>query len=199
MSATEAFKQTFFQECDELLSGLEGRITALRRDAGNVEALHAAFRAIHTIKGGAGMFGFRRLVTFAHVFENVLDRMRAGEIAPDDATLDTIMQATDVLSDLIQAVRSGSGLAEHFDAEAIEQLSRLAASSEVRPLPEAALAKAFGLARYFIAFRPKPELLQRASEPLLILRQLQEIGRPVVSCDMSGLPRSVHGLSVLDL
>ena len=73
----EKFKKTFFQECDELLGELETRINELRNDTDATEPLSAVFRVLHTIKGGAGMFGFHRIAGFAHVFENVLDRMRA--------------------------------------------------------------------------------------------------------------------------
>ena len=70
------FKQTYFQECEELLADLEGQLTALQDGETDDEILNAAFRAIHSIKGGAGAFGFTQLVSFAHVFETVLDLMR---------------------------------------------------------------------------------------------------------------------------
>ena len=76
----EQFKHTFFQECDELLANLEHQLSALRRDSSDLEPLHEAFRAIHSVKGGAGMFGFVRLVDFAHNFENALRLMRSGGI-----------------------------------------------------------------------------------------------------------------------
>ena len=76
MDGLEQFKQTFFQECDELLGDLETQLIALEEGSTDMELLHAAFRAIHSIKGGAGAFGFSRLVSFAHTFETVLDLMR---------------------------------------------------------------------------------------------------------------------------
>jgi len=60
------FKQTYFQECEDLLTDLEEQLTALQSGETDDEILHAAFRAIHSIKGGAGAFGFARLVGFAH-------------------------------------------------------------------------------------------------------------------------------------
>ena len=79
MEGLEQFKQTFFQECGELLGDLETQLMALEDGSADVEALNAAFRAIHSIKGGAGAFGFNRLVSFAHAFETMLDLMRDGK------------------------------------------------------------------------------------------------------------------------
>src|SRR3546814_18460346 len=76
------FKQTFFAECEELLGDLEGHLMALQSGEGDNNTLNAAFRAIHSIKGGAGAFGFDRLVAFAHIFETVLDLMRDGRLEP---------------------------------------------------------------------------------------------------------------------
>ena len=59
------FKQTFFAECEELLGDLEGHLMALQAGEGDNGTLNAVFRAIHSIKGGAGAFGFDRLVAFA--------------------------------------------------------------------------------------------------------------------------------------
>jgi len=189
MDKLEQFKKTFFQECDELLGDLESRIVALRQEGVGAEPLHAAFRAIHTIKGGAGMFGFHRLVAFAHLFESVLDQMRSGHIAAGDDAIAVILHAADILSDLVQAARSGEGLPEHHDAEAAEQLTRLAgldrapaAKNEQEPQVSS------GPGRYRIDFRPHPQLLRRANEPLLIVRQLRELGKLAVTADLSRLP-----------
>ncbi len=191
MDKIEQFKKTFFQECEELLGDLESHIAKLRQGNSGAEPLHAAFRAIHTIKGGAGMFGFRRLVAFAHLFETVLDRMRSGRIAAGDAAVTTILHAADVLSDLVQAARSGEGLPEHHDAESAEQLIRLAGTGHAPAVKQDIKAKSqapAGHGRYRIEFRPKPQLLRSANEPLLIVRQLQELGSLATTADLSRLP-----------
>lgn len=93
MDALEEFKQTFFQECDELLGELESHLMALQDEATEVETLHAAFRAIHSIKGGAGAFGFDRLVSFSHIFETVLDLMREGKVELTEDIVATVVRA----------------------------------------------------------------------------------------------------------
>ncbi len=78
MDAMDAIKITYFQECDELLGDLEQGLLSLEAGTGDAETINAVFRAVHSVKGGAGAFGFEVLVAFAHVFENALDLMRAG-------------------------------------------------------------------------------------------------------------------------
>ncbi|HWU79302.1 MAG TPA: Hpt domain-containing protein, partial [Caulobacter sp.] len=80
MDELEAIKVTFFQECEELLADLEGGLLAMEEGAGDLETVNAVFRAVHSIKGGAGAFGLEPLVRFAHVFETLLDAVRSGAV-----------------------------------------------------------------------------------------------------------------------
>ncbi|MFX8918506.1 Hpt domain-containing protein, partial [Acinetobacter baumannii] len=72
------------EECAELVADMEARLGGLSADMGNTEELNAIFRAVHSIKAGAGAFGRTRLVTFAHRFEAVLDLLRDGKLIQDD-------------------------------------------------------------------------------------------------------------------
>jgi two-component system chemotaxis sensor kinase CheA len=101
----EAIKVVFFQECDELLTDLEGGLLALEAGTADDETVNAVFRAVHSVKGGAGAFGLEALVRFAHVFETLLDEIRSGRKACDDATVKVLLRASDVLSDHIAAAR----------------------------------------------------------------------------------------------
>ena len=81
MSDFEDYTAVFFQECDELLDDLEDRLGTLIDGGGDPEVVHAAFRAVHSIKGGADAFGFPELVAFAHVLEAVMDALRSDRLA----------------------------------------------------------------------------------------------------------------------
>ncbi len=80
MDTMAAIKQTFFQECEEQLTELEDGLLAIEREEGDLETINAVFRAVHSIKGGAGAFGLDDLVRFAHTFETTLDGMRSGKL-----------------------------------------------------------------------------------------------------------------------
>ena len=101
----EAIKAVFFQECDELLGDLEAGLLAMESGRTDSETVNAVFRAVHSVKGGAGAFGLDALVRFAHVFETLMDEIRAERKPCDDVTVKTLLRASDVLADHIAAAR----------------------------------------------------------------------------------------------
>src|ERR1700744_5174876 len=107
MDPYQEIKLTFFQECDEQLADLEAGLLALQEGAGDADTINAVFRAVHSMKGGAGAFGMEALVRFAHVFETLLDELRSGRKAIDEETVKTLLRAADFLADHGQVERGG--------------------------------------------------------------------------------------------
>ena len=79
------FYDTFFEEAEELLADMERYLLELDVDEPDSEQLNAIFRAAHSIKGGAGTFGFDALQKTTHLFENLLDHTRKGELRLPEA------------------------------------------------------------------------------------------------------------------
>lgn len=105
MDELEAIKVTFFQECEELLADLEGGLLAMQEGSGDLETVNAVFRAVHSIKGGAGAFGLEPLVRFAHVFETLLDAVRSGAVPSTIELAAVLLRASDILADHVNAAR----------------------------------------------------------------------------------------------
>ncbi len=125
MDPLAELKQTFFQECEELLGALEQTLQALDEGSNDSEDVNAAFRAIHSIKGGAGAFGCTELVGFAHVFEAALDHLRSGRVAIDDAPFALFLRCSDAVADLVSAARNGEPATERPDLlAALEQVGK---------------------------------------------------------------------------
>jgi two-component system chemotaxis sensor kinase CheA len=122
----DELKQTFFDECDEALQQIEAGLTAIREGEQTAETIHAIFRGVHSVKGGAGIFGFQALVEFAHAFETVLDLLRHEKISQSEATLNAMLSANDVLFDLIRLSRSGEAIAPDFGVENRKVLDAIA-------------------------------------------------------------------------
>ena len=114
MASLDQLKHTFFDECDEALQQIEVGLTDIREGQSSDDTINAVFRGVHSVKGGAGIFGFESLVGFAHVFETVLDSLRRGSLTATPDTLDVLLSASDVLSDLVQMSRSGQAIAAGF-------------------------------------------------------------------------------------
>ena len=98
-------KEIFFQECEEQLAELESGLLKLNDGDRDPETVNAVFRAVHSIKGGAGAFGLDDLVSFAHVFETTLDCVRSNKLEPNQEVLKVMLKSADVLADLVSASR----------------------------------------------------------------------------------------------
>lgn len=136
-------KEIFFQECEEQLAELESGLLKLNDGDRDPETVNAVFRAVHSIKGGAGAFGLDDLVSFAHVFETTLDCVRSNKLEPTQDVLKVMLKSADVLADLTNAARDGGSVDEARSRTLIRELEALAhgeapAAAEPAPKPAAA-------------------------------------------------------------
>ncbi|QVK24236.1 Hpt domain-containing protein [Shewanella dokdonensis] len=99
-----------FSESRELLEQMESLLLQLETldDASLQENLHGIFRAAHTIKGSAGMFSLEDVVSFTHVVESVLDRMRNHQLAISDALVSLLLQCRDHIAQLVDSAEAGN-------------------------------------------------------------------------------------------
>src|ERR1700733_13704869 len=125
MSGFEQLKITFFEECNELLQNLEGGLADIREGTTTEDTVHAIFRAVHSIKGGAGVFGFSELIEFAHVFETVMDEVRKGNLATSPDVVDVLLRANDTLADLVDMARKGEAVAPGYGGDVRHALNML--------------------------------------------------------------------------
>ena len=194
-------KSTYFQECSELLDAVYVDLTAVQEGRDDEETVHAIFRAVHSIKGGGGAFGFDRMVAFAHVLETLLDLLREDRSAlgPEIAAL--LLRATDALSDLVNAERTGEAMPPGFEAGLLGELGRVAAPGAMTGLKPAVkpvapgnvatpsvTATATETRAYRIRFAPHASLFKNANEPLLFVRELKRLGPITVVADLTRLP-----------
>ncbi|MBB4154347.1 two-component system chemotaxis sensor kinase CheA [Sphingomonas jinjuensis] len=209
----DEIQQIFFQECEEGLATLEGCFAAIRGGADDPETINTVFRAVHSIKGGAGAFGHERLQAYTHSYETLLDLVRNGTLALSDDLVGTIIAAFDVLSDHIAAARDHEE--PPADAAMLERLSAAAtggpapvaevAAPEPEPDPAPVAAAGDGFDDLFAMFddestaadeppawqvvvRPSASALDHGGEPLLLIRELVAMGATVMSVDTSALP-----------
>jgi len=136
-------KEIFFQECEEQLAELESGLLKLNDGDRDPETVNAVFRAVHSIKGGAGAFGLDDLVSFAHVFETTLDCVRSNKLEPTQDVLKVMLKSADVLADLTNAARDGGSVDESRSRTLIRELEALAhgeAPAAAEPAPKLAAA-----------------------------------------------------------
>ena len=105
--------QTFIVESHELLQSMEDALLDIEHSDDPVGSINAIFRAAHTIKGSAGLFGLDAIVGFTHVMESVLDKVRGGELRIDDPMVALLLSCGDHIKALLGSLVAGE---EHLDA-----------------------------------------------------------------------------------
>ena len=105
-------RASFFIECEELLESLQDALATMGNGEHDNETINVVFRAVHSIKGGAGAFGLKDLVAFAHRYETVLDELRAGRLEITPERMKQFFQAADLLQDHVRAARDDTALPE---------------------------------------------------------------------------------------
>ncbi|MBQ4771707.1 chemotaxis protein CheA [Pectobacterium versatile] len=113
-----AFYQTFFDEADELLADMEQHLLLLDPSEPDTEQLNAIFRAAHSIKGGAGTFGFKALQETTHLLENLLDGARRGEMRLSTDIINLFLETKDIMQDQLDAYKT----AQEPNAESFEYI-----------------------------------------------------------------------------
>lgn len=103
----EEIQAIFFVECEESLAAAEAGLAACRAGTQDADTLNAVFRAVHSIKGGAGAFGFAALQAYTHAFESLLSDVREGLVPLLPRLTDLLLRALDTLSDHVSAARQG--------------------------------------------------------------------------------------------
>src|SRR4030042_5634485 len=96
----EKLVEVFKEETSELLSELEASLLEVEKAPQNEDAISAIFRAIHSIKGSGGMFGFDNISGFTHEIETVYDLVRSGKIVPDKPLIDITLASCDVIREM---------------------------------------------------------------------------------------------------
>ena len=213
MSGMEEIKQTFFIECEDLLGEMESGLMLMESGDYDMETVNAVFRAVHSIKGGAGAFGLEDLVNFAHIFENVLDDVRSERTEASASVNTLLLQSSDMLSDLVSAARDNT----EFDQERYDKLLgelRVLSSKDADVADDGNSDEVddnfgfqpvmldFGLGGdaadtpadtpleniFDVVFKPHPTLFTNGSSATRLIRNLCDLGEATVTCDDSTLP-----------
>jgi two-component system chemotaxis sensor kinase CheA len=197
-------REVFFQECEEQLGELEAGLLRMEGGITDAETVNAVFRAVHSIKGGAGIFALDGLVRFAHVFETSLDAIRSGQMQAEPPVMALLLRAADVLMDLVKAARKGETVPETRTQGLVAEFSALAAGGAAKPAaaakaptaesPAAAAVPEMPKRTWIVRLTPNASLYAKANESALLLRELLRLGEAEVEIDTSLLP----GLADLD-
>ena len=193
-SNADQFKQSFREEAREILVDLEAALLELNENAGDRELVGRVFRGLHTIKGSGAMFGFEDLATFTHNLETAFDDVRNGRLEINSELIDLTLAALDQIKAMLEEGGGGAALADPAAcAEILTKVRRLTGVTASEPAgekasPKTAAATAGPVREWSIHFAPGPDLMLNGTNPLLLLRELRQLGGLSVKASMAAVP-----------
>jgi two-component system, chemotaxis family, sensor kinase CheA len=119
------FHGVFLEESAEHLDDIEHLLMALDPEQPEIEDLNCIFRAAHSIKGGAGIFGFDALISVTHVMENLFDLARQGQFNISQKVVDDLLVVVDTLRRLLAAYGCNEAVNWQLVADATEKVNNL--------------------------------------------------------------------------
>lgn len=196
MADLDDIRVSFFEECEDLLESLGHGLMQMQSATHEIETVHAVFRAVHSIKGGAAAFSLDDLTKFAHRFETVLDEIRSDRLNPEPAVMGILLRSGDCLADLVAAAKNDAAapsqmialladfdelLGEHDrDAEEFTEYQPILLTLDDLAAPSTTL--------WQIDFRPTAELFRSANDPLRLFQALETLGEMSVSLSEDTIP-----------
>lgn len=211
MSTMNSIRDTFFEECEDLLADLADGLSKMQAGTADPETVNAVFRAVHSVKGGAGAFQLDELVAFSHQFETVLDELRSERLKLKPELMFTLLRSADHLSVLIEAARDGGQIDASVTENSVAALkvwlgdtSKPAAGGATAPDAGFSFAPVIldfaefdtpvsaepedTTAHYAIRFTPTATMFANGHEPAFLFSALAQLGKLSTKIDLSDLP-----------
>lgn len=192
------FHQVFFEESHEGLQQMETILLEAKGQVPDPERINALFRVVHSVKGGAGTFGFSQLTEFAHTLETLMDAVRHDQIQWSDDLIPLLLESTDALRHILQCLDEDV----EVDAEVTADLSmRLqvylqdTTQNDDADIDEKAAINQSSSETstnntncWKIDFVPHRSLFHTGNDPARLFEELAELGELTVEADDSALP-----------
>jgi two-component system, chemotaxis family, sensor kinase CheA len=196
----DQYKQAFQDEAREILLELESALLELNENRADSELVGRTFRALHTIKGSGAMFGFDDISRFTHHVENAFDQVRNGKLQASPDLISIALAAVDQIKAMLDEA-AGQGRSDPAAAEQIlEKLRTLMGTPEpaeekkkaapIKPAESpSSAAPSSGVVRpWRIHFSPGADLIRNGTNPLLLLRELRDMGELAVTVGTTRVP-----------
>jgi len=191
----DKYKQAFLEEAREILVELESTLLVLSENPDDKELVGRAFRALHTIKGSGAMFGFDELAGFSHNLENAFDEVRNGRLRVTSELINLSLAALDQIKAMMDASVGGNAAESAVSSGILAKLRKLTgtpeakpASSEATPPSAVATVAAHAARDWQVHFSPGPDLMRLGADPLLLLREMRQLGRLEITASTAAIP-----------
>lgn len=170
------FHQVFFEESFEGLDVMESELLDMDPADVDDETVNNIFRAAHSIKGGAGTFGFMPVSEFTHVLETLLDEIRSGKRSMEPRYVDLFLQSVDYLRGMLSDMQDGNDPETERPAELRKEFEKILGMEQESAAAEETSADSDGKdSGWLIDVHPHTDLLMTGNEPFRMFRELREL------------------------
>ncbi len=191
------FHQTYFEESFELLESMETALLEMSPGSVDMDVVNDVFRAAHSIKGGAGTFGFQEISDFTHVVEALLDGLRSEQLRVSAPMIEELLASVDCVRTMLEKQRSNEEIlpsdwaAVHGRLEGLVDVPRSSGPTNAdvaHATAESAPPERPEALDWKIDFRPYLDLLRTGNDPLRLVTELSEMGTLESHCELGELP-----------
>ena len=169
------FHQVFFEESFEGLDIMESELLDMDPADVDDETVNNIFRAAHSIKGGAGTFGFMPVSEFTHVLETLLDEIRSGKRSMEPRYVDLFLQSVDCLRGMLSDMQEGNDPEKERPAELRKEFEVILGMEQESAQEETASEPDEKDGGWLIDVQPHTDLLMTGNEPFRMFRELREL------------------------
>ena len=183
------FIATFLEESYEGIDVMENSLLNLEAD--DEEAINVIFRAAHSIKGGAGTFGFNEVADFTHVVETLLDEVRSGQQDVTPKLINLLLESVDCIKGLLEAAQDGPEADQQQIADVKERLQAYIVAkgtADDDPVQNSEVIASSQDQSWQIHFSAESEILENGHEPSLMFSALADFGPLSVTAELDALP-----------
>jgi two-component system chemotaxis sensor kinase CheA len=193
----------FVEESKEHLDGIEADLLAIEEAGANIDAdiVNKVFRAVHSLKGGAGFLGLDKVKELAHASENLMNLIRNGELVPTPSIVSTLLDATDLLGKMISNAAASNDVDISAHITALQKAVSANLNEEEKPTLENTVAlgtpgqpNIFSISEFELNAATKggnnlfileydliADIEQQGKTPLAVIRELQQTGQLIDS------------------
>ncbi len=185
----------FKEEASELLVELESSLLELEKFPDDKELIAKVFRALHTIKGSSGMFGYDDITMFTHDVESIFDFVRSGKYAVNKELIDITLRSLDYIKAMLEDDASKI-LSEMTEAKELIQAFRNIANSvkgtvqtpkgKTGVIPE--VIESSNQSTYYIRFKPFEDIFMSGTNPVFLINELRGLGSAKIRANISSFP-----------
>ncbi len=188
----EQFHQVFFEESFEGIDVMEAELLVLQPGIPDSEVINKIFRVAHSIKGGAGTFGFQQLADFTHILETLLDEIRNGDRQVEEKYVTLLLKSGDILKHWLQMMQAGDApdydeaneLRQEFNLILTGEAGEEESQQQATPAEEVVVKDTY----WHIEFKPGADILKQGNDPRLIFHELAELGDLKVQLNPAEFP-----------